>query len=233
MKPSIIIPSLVVATALIIGCGGSSSEKQTEAPAEATTEKKAEPLGNATKGKALFATCVTCHGQNGEGMKAMGAPALAGQEAYYLKKQLQDFRTNKRGTHADDAFGAQMLPFAKTLDSDGINDVVAYILTLPPHTATEATVEGDVENGKNYYNMVCSACHGDGAVGIEDLHSPRLAGMQDWYMERQIHNFKNGIRGTQPGDTYGAQMHQIAVAIPDEKTVDDVVAYINSLTLDQ
>lgn len=229
MKSQILIPSLAVVVLTLFGCGD-TPEKKAETKPEATAEKPAEPTGNATKGKALFATCVTCHGQNGEGMKAMGAPALAGQEAYYLKEQLQNFRTNKRGVHAKDAFGAQMQPFAKTLDSDGINDVTAYILTLPDHVTTEVTVEGDIEKGKTYYNMVCSACHGNGAVGIEALHSPRLAGMQDWYLERQIHNFREGIRGTEPGDTYGAQMQQIAIAIPDDKTVDDVVAYINSLT---
>lgn len=229
MKSYILIPTLAVAALTMFGCGG-TPDKKTEPKAEATSEKSDAPIGDATKGKALFATCITCHGENGEGIKAMGGPALGGQEAYYLKGQLQNFRTNKRGSHAKDAFGAQMQPFAKLLDSDGVNDVTAYILTLPAHVTTEETIQGDVENGKAYYNMVCSACHGNGAVGIEALHSPRLAGTQDWYLERQIHNFREGIRGTESGDTYGAQMQQIALSIPDDKTVDDVVAYINSLT---
>lgn len=229
MKHYVKTIALSVSLLAAIGCGSAPEEKKTEKEA-AVSEKPAAPIGNATKGKALFATCVTCHGQNGEGLKAMGGPALAGQEAYYLKSQLQSFRTNKRGSHAKDAFGAQMQPFAKTLDSDGINDIVAYVMSLPAYTTTEETIKGDVENGKAYYNMVCGACHGNGAVGIEALHSPRLVGVQDWYLERQIQNFREGIRGTEPGDTYGAQMQQIAVAIPDDKTVNDVVAYINSLT---
>jgi cytochrome c oxidase subunit 2 len=119
---------------------------------------------------------------------------------------------------------------AKTLDSQGVKDVIAYIKTLPSPNV-EATLQGgDAKAGEAYYNMICGACHGAGAVGIESLNSPRLVGMQDWYLERQLNNFRKGIRGTTEGDTYGAQMQQIAVSIPDDKTVTDLVAYINSLS---
>lgn len=220
--------ALSVTLAVAIGCGSAPEEKKSEKET-AVVEKPTEPIGNATKGKAIYMTCATCHGQNAEGMQALGAPALANQEPYYLKQQLQNFRTNKRGSHAEDVFGAQMQPFAKTLDSDGIMDVIAYIKTMPAVKVETTVTEGNVEAGKNYYNMICGACHGTGAVGIEALFSPKLVGMQDWYLERQLNNFRAGIRGTESGDTYGAQMQQIAVAIPDDQTVKDVVAYINSL----
>ena len=213
-------------TFLLASCGSSEDKKPATKPESLV--KKAD-VGNATKGKALYMTCATCHGQKAEGMLALGAPALADQEPYYLKQQLNNFRTKKRGVHEKDAFGSQMVAFAKTLDSDGINDVIAYIKTMPSPTH-EATVEGgDIEAGKNYYNMICGACHGTGAVGIEALFSPRLVGMQDWYLERQLNNFRAGIRGKEAGDTYGAQMQQIAEAIPDDQTVKDIIAYINSL----
>ncbi len=208
-----------------LGCGSSKEEKSSEVTA--STEAKELP-GNATKGKSLYMSCATCHGQNAEGLKALGAPALADQEPYYLKQQLNNFRTNKRGSHEKDAFGAQMQPMAKMLNSEGIDDVIAYIKTLTPQRS-EVTINGDVENGKNYYNMICGACHGPGATGIESLNSPRLLGMQDWYLERQINNFRDSIRGTETGDVFGAQMQQIAASIPDDKTVKDLVSYINSL----
>src|SRR5688572_6645932 len=40
--------------------------------------------------------CTTCHGQDGEGMEAMGAPALAGQFFTFLWKQLEDFAHDRR-----------------------------------------------------------------------------------------------------------------------------------------
>ena len=228
MKQSIKIIALSATILAAIGCGSASEEKTAEKET-VVAEKPAEPAGDATKGAALYATCATCHGQKAEGIQAMGAPALANQETYYLKQQLQNFRTNKRGTHEKDAFGAQMQPFAKMLDSDGINDVVAYIKTMPAATIASTITDGKVENGKNYYNMICGACHGAGALGIEALFSPKLVGVHDWYLERQINNFREGIRGTAEGDTHGAQMQQIATSIPDDQTVKDVVAYINSL----
>lgn len=219
----------VIAAFSVILASCSSAPEEKKAESDAKSEVKKEELGNATKGRSLYTTCATCHGQNGEGMKVMGAPALAGQETYYLKQQLQNYRVNKRGVHAKDVYGAQMAPMAKTLDSEGIMDVIAYIKTFPSAKVEPSVTGGNAENGKAYYNMVCGACHGPGAVGIESLHSPRLVGLQDWYLERQLNNFRQGIRGKEEGDVYGAQMQLIAESIPDDQTVLDLIAYINSL----
>jgi cytochrome c oxidase subunit 2 len=220
---------LVIATgfAVLSGCG---NEPQKPAPGTTSNEEMTEAsTGNANKGKSQYLTCATCHGQQGEGMKTLNAPALAGQEAYYLRQQLNNFRTNKRGTHPDDPYGAQMGPFAKTLNSESIEDVIAYIQTMPEPTLEQTIEGGDAAKGEAYYNMICGACHGAGAKGIESLNSPRLTGLQDWYIERQLHNFKDSIRGIHPEDKFGAQMQQIAVDIPDEETISDLVAYLNSL----
>jgi cytochrome c553 len=227
MKSLRSLPIFAIIITIAVGCG---SEPQKPAPGTTSEDSEtSDATGNAAKGKSLYMTCATCHGQKGEGMQSLGAPALADQEPYYLKNQLQNFRTNKRGVHAKDAYGAQMAPMAKVLDSEGIKDVIAYIKTFPS-PKIEATLEGgDAANGEAYYNMVCGACHGPGAVGIESLFSPRLVGMQDWYLERQLHNFQDSIRGVELGDTYGAQMLQIAADIPDEQTIKDLIAYINSL----
>lgn len=218
---------------LFIACGGEQkpapgTEQATTSEAS-NTDKASAYLGNAERGKSLYGTCIACHGQNAEGMQALGAPALADQEAYYLYRQIKNFKTGMRGVHPEDVYGAQMAPMAKTLDSQGVKDVVAYIKSLTPKAVEITMNEGDAKAGEAYYNMICGACHGSGAVGIESLNSPRLVGMQDWYLSRQLNNFRKGIRGTTEGDTYGAQMHQIAISIPDDKTVTDLVAYINSL----
>lgn len=222
---------IVTTLFILAGCG--NEPKKPTSGTESKTETKAvesvKLVGNAAKGKSLYMTCATCHGQKAEGMQALGAPALAEQEPYYLKKQLENFQSGKRGVHVKDSYGAQMAPMSKILDSDGVNDVIAYIKTMPSPTIEPTLEGGNTEAGKNYYNMICGACHGTGAVGIEALFSPRLVGMQDWYLERQLNNFRSGIRGKEEGDTYGAQMQQIAEAIPDDQTVKDLVAYINSL----
>ena len=46
----------------------------------------------AVDAKTLYATCAACHGANGEGVPAMQGPALAGQFAWYLKRQIKSFQ---------------------------------------------------------------------------------------------------------------------------------------------
>lgn len=86
---------------------------------------------DAERGKTLYATCGACHGPNGEGMEALNAPALAGQESWYTIRQLQNFKSGVRGSNPKDIYGMQMAPMAQTLpDDQAIADVAAYIQSL-------------------------------------------------------------------------------------------------------
>ena len=97
-------------------------------PAEATVQ------GDTVRGEKLYATCVACHGLQAEGNKALGSPALAGLNDWYLVTQLSNFMADYRGHHPDDFYGQQMRPMAKPLgDEAGIRDVVSYINTLAGH----------------------------------------------------------------------------------------------------
>ena len=75
----------------------------------------------------------------------------------------------------------------------------------------------------------CGTCHGADGRGIAATNAPRLKGMSDWYLATQLNNFRDGIRGTHPGDLYGSQMALIAAMLADERAVSDIVAYINTL----
>ena len=87
--------------------------------------------GDAERGKALYAVCATCHGENGEGMQDMNGPALAGRESWYLRRQLENFKSGARGSDSRDIYGLQMAPMAQLLqDAQAIADVVAYITSL-------------------------------------------------------------------------------------------------------
>ena len=87
--------------------------------------------GDAERGKALFAVCATCHGDNAQGMPDMNGPALAGRESWYLRRQLQNFKSGARGSDSRDIYGLQMAPMAQLLqDEQAIADVVAYITSL-------------------------------------------------------------------------------------------------------
>jgi len=87
--------------------------------------------GDAITGAALYAPCAACHGATGQGDESFGAPALAGQNDWYLVTQLHNYRDGRRGAHADDVRGATMRPLVATLPDDAvIVDVVAYINSL-------------------------------------------------------------------------------------------------------
>lgn len=184
--------------------------------------------GDAVAGKAAYAVCVACHGQNGEGNRSVNSPKIAGQDAWYLKRQLQAFKAGHRGTASGDTLGMQMRPMAMTLANDAaIDNVVAYIGTLP-EAASPVTVDGDAAAGKSAY-AVCAACHGANAEGNEQMGGPALAGQNDWYLVNQIKAYQTGHRGYASGDTYGMQMKPMAATLTSDKAINDVVAYINSL----
>jgi len=74
----------------------------------------------------------------------------------------------------------------------------------------------------------CAICHGDDAQGGEDFGAPKLAGQLDWYLIRQLKNFRGEIRGTQEGDEFGPVMQPMAADL-DDQAIEDVVAYIMTL----
>lgn len=96
--------------------------------------KPAEPTltgGNVERGRQLYQTCVMCHGDEAQGNEAMNAPALQGQNDWYLVTQLKNFKAGYRGTDPKDVYGATMRAMTSGLgDEQAIIDVVSYINTL-------------------------------------------------------------------------------------------------------
>jgi cytochrome c oxidase subunit 2 len=184
--------------------------------------------GDAAAGKQLYALCSTCHGLQAEGNPALNAPKLSGQGAWYLQRQLKYFKQGVRGTHDKDVFGKMMAPMAATLADDAaIDNVSAYIMTLPDNPAP-SSVESNAARGQKIY-VTCAACHGSDGRGRQAMNAPRLEGMSDWYMITQLKNFKEGIRGHHPQDMYGPQMASVAAILTNDQATNDLVAYINTL----
>ena len=227
MKMKKLHPGLLVVLVSVLAFAecSDSGKRQTIVDKENTVSKEEPP---SDEGKAVFFTCLACHGAGGEGMKSLNAPAIVNQETWYLQRQLLNFKEGIRGSDSTDEIATQMATIAKTLDKKRIEQVVKYLKTLPP-TQPKQTLEGDVENGRKHYNMICGACHGANAAGNKALNSPKLTGVDDWYLLRQFNLFKEGKRGSHPDDTFGAQMKVISNSLPDEQTAKDVVAFIQSL----
>ena len=188
---------------------------------------EARPAPDAVAGQATFATCTACHGAKGEGNETLNAPKLAGQHPWYVAQQLRNFKHGIRGGAPGETIAAQMVPFASMLDDTAVANVAAHIATLPDDPP-RATLQGDAERGSRTY-VTCANCHGTEGQGVWSTKSPRLANQSDWYLIRQLNNFRTGVRGRHPQDFYGAQMARIARILDDEQTAADLVAYIGTL----
>lgn len=183
------------------------------------------------RGADLYRLCAACHGESAAGDEAVGAPAVAGMPQWYLEGQLNQFREGNRGTHFDDIMGMRMRPMALTLMREGdVEAVAAYIAVMPSANAAPSLTGGDAVSGKAIYTTTCVACHGpDGEGNQAMMGAAPLYRSSDWYLFRQIENFRDGIRGARPGDQGGALMRPMMLPLTDEQTIKNVIAYIMTL----
>lgn len=191
-------------------------------------ETQARPVGNATAGAAAYGVCAACHGAQGEGNQALNAPKIAGQEPWYIRRQIANYINGLRGASPEDPTGMQMAPMAQTVAAPAaLENVIAHIQTLPDVPA-EPTISGDIDRGARLYQS-CAVCHGKEGEGRWNTNAPRLAGMSDWYLAGQLENFRSRVRGGHPDDIYGDQMYLLASSLIDDQAINDVLAYINTL----
>ena len=147
------------------------------------------------------APCMACHGVDGAGQTAAGNPRLAGLDAAYLQKQLDDFADATRDS-------AVMKATASALSEDERHALALYYskLPLPPALARPApqmpaadsagavlATRGDWSKGV----PGCVQCHGPGGVGV-GAHFPPLAGQPAVYIEAQLKAWQNGSRHNDP-----------------------------------
>lgn len=207
---------------LSFGCTTNKTSEATSGHASPTIG------GNIEEGKKLYKSCIACHGTSGEGDEDLKSPSLANSDTWYLYRQLMNFKNGIRGSSPNDTSGYQMAAMSNTLkDSIDVSHVVAYINTLPA-VSLPAVLKGDIQKGKRIYENLCGSCHGQAASGNEKMNAPNLNGLEDWYIKRQVYNFKNGLRGTHPKDILGGQMVPMMALLTNNQAVDDVIAYIRS-----
>ncbi len=185
------------------------------------------PTPGVARGKAVYDTCVPCHGVQGGGNQVLGAPSIAGLPAWYVQAQLENFQAGRRGAMPFDTTGIRMKSMSWTLDHPAdVPSVAQYVASLPPARPV-AVVPGDVAAGQATF-AVCSACHGADAQGNEAMHAPPLVLQSDWYLLSQMHKFRAGWRGADTADIWGQTMRPNVMPL-DETGMANVTAYIQTL----
>ncbi|MGH0032734.1 MAG: c-type cytochrome [Myxococcota bacterium] len=86
----------------------------------------------------------------------------------------------------------------------------------------------DLARGEEIYGL-CTQCHGTAGAGDPLSLAPSIAGKSQWYLERQLHNFKQGLRGTHPDDLGGLRMYPMSRSLRSDEDIAAVAAYVASL----
>ncbi|MGB0774406.1 MAG: c-type cytochrome [Akkermansiaceae bacterium] len=219
-------PVLYLVVAVLMAVAGIYlSSEQTSHSAVATKP----PSRVKTDTNPFLTTCATCHGKHGEGNREVSAPAIASLPEWYLRLQVENFRTGKRGTHVDDSQGKIMRDTLLSLEPAAIDEALAYLLTLPA-VKIKSSIQGDLKNGAYLYREHCMECHRYNGRGEVVFKSAPLVGLQDWYLLAQWDKFKSGTRGYHTDDESGAKMRKTVSYLKSDQDVRDVILYISTLT---
>ena len=179
--------------------------------------------GNADSGKDKVATCVACHGQDGNSMVGLW-PSLAGQNANYLVRQLQHIKSGKRSI-------AVMAGLLDNFSKEDLSDIAAFYASK---NNTIGQVEADkVELGRKLYYSgslekgipACTACHSPKGKGNAPAGYPLLSGQQVDYVTKSLKNYRSGERNN---DESSQMMMAIAYKL-DDVEIDALSSFINGL----
>ncbi len=196
-------------------------------------------LGSVEGGAALSATCMACHGANGNSSNPEW-PNLAGQNAAYIEHQLHLFHDGRRTGKMGDASASMMPAMATALTDQNIQDVATYYSQQTP-----AGLEADPsywQAGQKIYRNgdrargipACAACHGPSGRGNPAAGYPALRAQHAVYVVKQLNAYSGDVRyaknehGASFGGDNAAIMHTIASRLSDED-MRNVASYIQGM----
>lgn len=180
--------------------------------------------GEANAGKALATPCAACHGQDGVAI-VPGSANLAGQNARYLKTQLELIKS-----------GARPVPLMAgqldKLSASDLENLAAYFAAMP---STVGQASGDqLALGERIYRggiagkgvAACTACHSPTGSGNGLAGFPHLGGQRSDYVVVQLTSYREGKRITD--EAYGGMMRGVAGGLNDGE-ITALASYIQGL----
>ena len=179
--------------------------------------------GDAAAGQQKSATCVACHGADGNS-PAPTFPKLAGLSEGYLVKQLLEFRAGE--TRKDPS----MAPMVANLSDQDIADIAAYYGSQKRSFGVAS--EDQVALGESIYRGgisgssvgACIGCHGPRGAGNPAAKFPAVSGQHAQYLASQLMKFRSGERSNDPH----RMMRNIANRMTDRE-IQAVTSYMAGL----
>ena len=203
------------------------------ASAEEAAAGGAAITGSAEAGASKAAVCTACHGVNGNSVNPEW-PNLAGQNAVYVREQLEMMKTKKRNNPV-------MQPIVDPLSEQDFADLSAYFAGQTP-----AGLEADpsywkagealYKSGDTARNIpACVACHGPSGQGNPASGYPALRAQHSVYTVKQLQDYltKNRYRDAADSATVhatrnSAMMTTIAARLTPED-IRNVASYLQGL----
>lgn len=208
----------------------------------------------AEKGHGAIPACIACHGNNGEGLDAAGYPRLAGLNATYIEKQLNDLARElppagvvidsvakdysktpriysdltvfSPGLRHDDV----MSPIAKKLSKADIHNIAAYYSSLPYQAKPVAADYEVLERGQDL------ALRGKPEYGLPaciSCHAPNGEGFGTDFPPLAgqpaayiVNQINKWQRGDRDNDNLGL-MHAVADQLTDADKLNVAAYYAN------
>ena len=173
------------------------------------------------------AACFSCQGLQGQGDAGAAFPRLAGLDAHYLAKQLDDYAS---GARAD----AVMTPISQQLAQADRQSVALYCAGLSPQVPQVGAPGADaslIQRGATLYAQgsaehgiqACANCHGPSGRGLSCVYRS-IAGQPPSYAETQLRRWQAGTRRNDIADLMGS----VARRMTDED-IRAVSAYVAGL----
>jgi len=133
-------------------------------------------------GAKLYRDCAACHGKDGGGVIDGSVPAIGGQPAEVIMRQLERFRSGERQDlrmrHFSDD---QHLEGAPALEA-----VARHIAALQRRTKATTGAGNHLTEGARDLAARCAGCHGANASAVVALGVPALAGQHAPYLVRKL-----------------------------------------------
>lgn len=148
-----------------------------------------EPVGTETKGdgnvdlgRSLSESCGNCHGADGN-PSGNDMPTLAGQDARYFIKAMEEYKEGKRGHE-------KMFDAVDELSDEDIQNLATYYAHQDPIRRNVRTPLTTTQ-----WIARCERCHGiDG--NSTDPRFPMLAGQDATYLEKALRAYASESRGS-------------------------------------
>jgi cytochrome c553 len=104
----------------------------------------------------------------------------------------------------------------------------ALVTTAYAQSEGESLLEPDLAHGEELFEL-CAQCHGSTGAGNELFEAPAIAGLPAWYVEAQVRNFRDGVRGAHPDDYAGLRMRPMSRMLRGDQDLLDVTHYVAGL----